>query len=97
MEALQPGIRATVFRKYLRALCPLREERLMPYPIIDTDECIGCGACVDVCVTGAIEIDDGFCTVVDESECKGCGECQADETDAAHEASPGSGRWSDGR
>lgn len=76
MEALQSGIRATVFRKYLRALCPLREERLMPYPIIDTDECIGCGACVDVCVTGAIEIDDGFCTVVDESECKGCGECQ---------------------
>lgn len=48
----------------------------MPYPIIDTDECIGCGVCVDVCATGAIEIDDGFCTVVDDSECKGCGECQ---------------------
>ena len=48
----------------------------MPYHIIDTDECIGCGACVDVCATGAIEIDDGFCTVVDDSECKGCGECQ---------------------
>ena len=48
----------------------------MPYPIIDTDECIGYGACVDVCATGAIEIDDGFCTVVDDSECKGCGECQ---------------------
>ena len=48
----------------------------VPYPIIDTDECIGCGACVDVCATGAIEIDDGFCTVVDDSECKGCGECQ---------------------
>ena len=48
----------------------------MPYPIIDSDECIACGACVDVCATGAIEIDDGFCTVVDDSECKGCGECQ---------------------
>ena len=54
MEALQPGIRATVFRKYLRALCPLREERLMPYPIIDTDECIGCANCQDECPDGAI-------------------------------------------
>ena len=46
------------------------------HPVITASDCIGCGACVDVCATGAIEIDDGFCTVVDDSECKGCGECQ---------------------
>lgn len=48
----------------------------MPYPVIDTDECTGCGCCVDACTRGAIEIEDCCCTVVDESECIGCGECQ---------------------
>ena len=47
------------------------------YPIINTDECVGCGVCVDECPTGILEIsDDGVCTVTElEDACIGCGNC----------------------
>ena len=46
------------------------------HPVITASDCIGCGACIDACPAGVIELQDNVCTVVDESECKGCGECQ---------------------
>ncbi len=40
------------------------------------DECIGCGACVPVCSTGAITFDDDeMKAVVDREECVGCEDC----------------------
>ncbi len=38
-----------------------------------TDECTGCGTCVEYCLFGAISIDDG---IAEHNEfCRGCGRC----------------------
>ena len=31
----------------------------MPHPVLETDECIGCGICVDACPQGVLEIAGG--------------------------------------
>ena len=40
---------------------------------IDTEKCIGCGLCEDICFTKAIEIVNGKSTLNDK--CRGCGRC----------------------
>jgi NAD-dependent dihydropyrimidine dehydrogenase PreA subunit len=46
----------------------------MPHKI-DPDECIACGACVDVCPDDAIsETDDTF--VIDPEKCTDCATCE---------------------
>ena len=40
---------------------------------INKDECVACGACVDVCPEGAITCDD--VAVVNEEKCLDCGAC----------------------
>jgi ferredoxin len=37
------------------------------------DECVGCGACVDVCPQDAIVVDD--VAVIDNDKCVECGAC----------------------
>ncbi|MBD3213606.1 MAG: hypothetical protein GF311_13440 [Candidatus Lokiarchaeota archaeon] len=41
--------------------------------VIDTENCIGCGTCIDRCKFGAISVDD--VAVVNEKKCVGCGLC----------------------
>lgn len=41
---------------------------------VNTEECIGCSACVDACPISAIELNDGVATV-NEDECIDCGTC----------------------
>ena len=43
--------------------------------IINVDECIGCGACVDECPVGAIAEKDGK-YVINADECLDCGACE---------------------
>ncbi len=47
----------------------------MAHPVILTDECIGCGICVDACPQGAIDVVDGVLKVVNEDACIACGDC----------------------
>ena len=47
----------------------------MAHPVIDADECIACGVCVDDCPQGVLELQD-VATVVDEDSCIACGVCQ---------------------
>lgn len=40
---------------------------------VTKEECVACGACVDVCPEGAIKVDD--VAVIDEAKCLDCGAC----------------------
>ena len=46
----------------------------MPVPIINTEECNGCEACVDECPSDCIELKDEV-AVIDAKLCEECGEC----------------------
>ena len=48
-------------------------ERLEGLEIEITDDCNGCGLCVESCMFKQIEIVDGKAVIGDE--CKGCGRC----------------------
>lgn len=47
--------------------------RAKPYAI-DPELCMGCGACADVCFSGAI-VARGSVFTVDAGRCDGCGLC----------------------
>ena len=44
--------------------------------IVNGNECVACGDCVDVCPEGAITCDE--IAVVDASKCVDCGACAAE-------------------
>ncbi len=43
--------------------------------VVDRDKCIACGACQEICPTGAISIDE--IAQIDPMKCMGCGQCVA--------------------
>lgn len=43
--------------------------------LFEVKTCIKCGACKDVCPTGAIKLQDNGFYKVDREECVGCGAC----------------------
>ena len=47
----------------------------MAHPVIETDECIGCGICVDACPQEVLEVNGGVVEVVNEDNCIACGDC----------------------
>ncbi|MDR0308759.1 MAG: 4Fe-4S binding protein [Coriobacteriales bacterium] len=47
----------------------------MPRPVIDTDECTGCGICVDTCPGSVLDIVNDVAAVVNEDACTACGDC----------------------
>ncbi len=68
------GRAVTVLAKSSIAVSPLVSK-------IDTDQCIGCGLCVEVCPFGAIELEEiegkGYRAKSISASCKGCGLCAA--------------------
>jgi uncharacterized Fe-S center protein len=58
--------------------CATREGKLTQHcdvaPVVNKDNCIGCGECIKVCPTGAIIIKDNK-AVVNKSLCIGCANC----------------------
>lgn len=48
---------------------------IMAHPVINTDECIGCGICVDACPQEVLEVSGGVAEVANEDACIACGEC----------------------
>lgn len=42
---------------------------------IDSDECQGCGECIDACPEDAIEGKDGYIHIIDQDLCEQCGKC----------------------
>ena len=75
-----PGIRTTVFMKG----CPLRctwchnpeSQGSEPEIIFHAAQCTGCGACVEACPHGAIQVVQAV-AVTDRNRCTGCGQCIA--------------------
>jgi ferredoxin len=51
---------------------PSAEGVLMPAKV-KVEECVACGACVDVCPEGAIAVED--VAVIDVKKCLDCGAC----------------------
>lgn len=47
----------------------------MSHPVIEADECIGCGICVDACPQEVLEVVDGVAEAVNEDACIACGDC----------------------
>ncbi len=47
----------------------------MPRPIINEDECSGCGICVDECPNGVLDLVDDKATPVNEDDCSACASC----------------------
>lgn len=73
-----PGIRTTVFFKG----CPLRclwchnpeSQNINKEILYDSNKCVLCGKCEEICPTNAIDIKEGKLTT-DKDKCNYCGEC----------------------
>ena len=51
-------------------------EETMGYNVtVDTDKCVGCGECVDVCPVEVYQMKDGKSDPVNADECLGCESC----------------------
>ena len=43
--------------------------------VLDTDKCVGCGMCPQVCPHGVFVIEDKTARIVDRDACMECGAC----------------------
>jgi len=44
-------------------------------PIVDSEKCVGCEECVDVCPVEVFEMEDDKSVPVNAEECMGCESC----------------------
>lgn len=43
--------------------------------VINSNECVGCGTCIDECPTETISLNEDNIAIVDKINCLGCGAC----------------------
>lgn len=53
---------------------PVKTTKSSSFPIIDTELCIGCGACIEICPADAIVLKEGKAEIRTE-KCKKCKAC----------------------
>lgn len=53
-----------------------QKTKIMGFPKVNLDRCIGCGSCVDVCPADAISLVDGK-AVIDLDKCANCHACES--------------------
>jgi NAD-dependent dihydropyrimidine dehydrogenase PreA subunit len=53
----------------------MRVRPFMPRPIINEEECSGCGICVDACPEGVIELVGDVANAVNDESCTACATC----------------------
>lgn len=47
----------------------------MSRPTMNTEECTGCGVCIDSCPNDVLDLEDDLAIVVNGDNCDGCGTC----------------------
>lgn len=47
----------------------------MSYPVIEVDECIGCGVCIDACPCEVLDLESDVIAIKEADDCVGCGAC----------------------
>lgn len=68
--------------KYLKNVATLK---------LNTEKCVGCGMCTNVCPHGVFVLDEGKARIVDLDSCMECGACLKNCAFSAITVSPGVG------
>jgi len=58
---------------------------------LDTEKCVGCGMCVNVCPHGVFQLSDGKARIADIESCMECGACAKNCAFSAITVTPGVG------
>ena len=58
---------------------------------IDSDKCIGCGICVEVCPHGVLLLIEGKASILDKDSCMECSGCSTNCITNAVNVQPGVG------
>ena len=74
MRSEIPGIKPAEKQQTIAEVKPLLSERKILYPKVVAEKCTACGACIEVCPTGTIVMENGKAFVRNDN-CRNCKKC----------------------